>query len=87
MIIKCMRTTLDIDPDVLQTAREIGKKEKKTAGKVISEMARNGFYGQEPAVREQTAPYTTKHGVPVLPPTGRLVSQESIQRIRDDEAI
>ncbi len=82
-----MRTTLDIDPDVLETAKEIAKKEKKTAGKVISEMARSGFYGRETAVGEQPAAYTKKHGVPVLPPTGCLVSEESIRRIRDDEAI
>ncbi len=73
-----MRTTLDIYPDVLETAKEIARKEKKTAGKVISELARNGFYGQPAA-------YTKKHGVPVLPPTGHLVIEESVQRIRDEE--
>ena len=35
-----MRTTLDIADDVLQAAKERARREKKTAGEVISELAR-----------------------------------------------
>ena len=35
-----MRTTLDIDTDVLQTVKELAKTKGKTTGKVLSELAR-----------------------------------------------
>jgi hypothetical protein len=38
-----MRTTLDIDDDILQAAKELARAEKKTAGQVISELARKGL--------------------------------------------
>ena len=82
-----MRTTLDIDSDVLETAKEIARKEKKTAGAVISDFARRGFYGKEPSVSEASQPYREKNGVPVLPPTGSLVSEASIRKIRDAEGL
>jgi hypothetical protein len=43
-----MRTTLDIDDDVLRAAKELARREKKTAGAVISELTR----------RALTAPFT-----------------------------
>jgi hypothetical protein len=42
-----VRTTLDIDPDVLQAAKEIAANRGTTTGKVLSELARKGS-GQAP---------------------------------------
>ena len=82
-----MRTTIDIDKDILETAKEIAKKEKKSAGAVISELARRGFYARQSSVGEEPEPYGERNGVPVLPPTGSLVTEESIRGIRDTEEI
>ena len=38
-----MRTTLDIAYDVLQAAKERARREKKTAGEVISDLARRAL--------------------------------------------
>jgi len=38
-----MRTTLDIDDDLLQAAKEVARAKKTTAGRVLSDMARKGF--------------------------------------------
>ena len=38
-----MQTTLDIDPDVLQAAKELAEHRGTTAGKVLSELARNAL--------------------------------------------
>ena len=38
-----MRTTLEIDDDVLQAAKEIAASRGSTAGKVLSELARRGL--------------------------------------------
>lgn len=65
-----MRTTIDIDQDVLETAKEIARKEKKSTGAVISGLARRGLYALQSSVGEQLKPYGDKNGVPVLSPTG-----------------
>ena len=42
-MIDVMRTTLDIDDDVLQAAKELGVMRKKTAGQILSELARKAL--------------------------------------------
>lgn len=54
-----MRTTLDIDDDVLQAAKELAAVRKLTAGRVISTLARAALRPRPPA--------RTRNGVPVLP--------------------
>lgn len=55
-----MRTTLDLDPDVLQAAKEIAAVRGTTAGKVISDLVRKAL---EPAA----ATTTVRNGVPLMP--------------------
>ena len=43
-----MRTTLDIDDDVLEAVKERAAREKKSAGTVLSELARLAILGPEP---------------------------------------
>ena len=38
-----MRTTLDIDDDVIEAARELAAEERRSLGSVISELARRGL--------------------------------------------
>jgi hypothetical protein len=70
-----MRTTLDIDDDVLQVAKELAITRGSTAGRVLSDL-----------VRQALKPNRTVHvrnGVPLLParapgaprPTMKLVNQ------------
>ena len=76
-----MRTTLDIDKDVLETAKELAARRGTTAGRVLSELARSAL-----APRERTA--RKPNGVPLLPPRRHagLVTPEVVNRLRDDEA-
>jgi hypothetical protein len=55
-----MRTTLDLDPDVLQAAKEIASVRGTTAGKVISDLVRQAL---EPAA----AAAQVRNGVPLMP--------------------
>jgi hypothetical protein len=81
-----MRTTLDIEEDVLQAARELAAKEKSTAGAVISRLAREGLLSAgsqsrplEPAIR---------NGVPVFPARPEeIVTLEHVQRLMDEEGL
>lgn len=79
-----MRTTLSIDDDVLQAVKERARYEKRTAGQVLSDLARERLTGQG-ARRERT--YTMVDGFPVFGPTGDIVTNELIDRIREEEGI
>ena len=74
-----MRTTLDIDDDVLQAAKERAKREGKTAGAVVSELARS-------ALTSGSASAPTKaprliHGFRPFPKRGGLVTNELIYKL------
>ena len=78
-----MRTTLDIDDDVLQAAKEIAGREKKTAGQVISALARSALAAPRTtgAVREPSSVY----GFRPFPPRGGIVTNELIDSLREDD--
>ena len=78
-----MRTTLDIDDDVLQAAKELARRQKKTAGAVISELTREALTASPGVVREPEAAY----GFRPFPGRGGLVTNEKIDKLRDDDAI
>jgi len=42
-----MRTTLDLDEDVLLAAKELAARSRRSAGKVISEVFRRGLHAVE----------------------------------------
>jgi hypothetical protein len=76
---RSMRTTLDIDPDVLQAAKELAAHRRSTTGKVLSELARKAL--------ENRTRSRVRNGVPLVPrrpggsakPTLALVN-----RLRDE---
>ncbi|MBM3607826.1 MAG: hypothetical protein FJX29_05120 [Alphaproteobacteria bacterium] len=74
-----MRTTLDIDDDILSAAKELARYENKTAGKVLSELARKALTG---GVAHTGAGFEMRNGLPVLPATGRIITPEMIDEIQ-----
>jgi len=72
--VRIMRTTLDIDDDLLQSAKELAAVARKTTGQVVSELMRRAL---EPARVGRV-----RNGVPLLPrrpagaprPTMKLVN-------------
>lgn len=76
-----MRTTIDIEEDVLQAAKDLARREKKTAEQVISELARKGLSG--PAAMTTGEPKST-YGFRPFPKEGRIVSNELINKMRED---
>ena len=77
-----MRTTLDIEDDVLQAAKELAQRKGGTAGQVISELSRRGL--NAPASKRRPS---LRGGVPVLPSRGELVTLEHVQKIQDEEGV
>ncbi|MBI4886815.1 MAG: CopG family transcriptional regulator [Acidobacteria bacterium] len=75
-----MRTTLDLDEDILQAAKEIAAVRGTTAGQVVSELARKGLAPSK-AVR-------LRNGVPLLPrrpPGSPRLTMKLVNALRDDE--
>lgn len=78
-----MRTTLDIDDDVLRAAKELARREGATTGKVLSDLARKallaapgeGLPGRQPPER---------YGFEPFPSRGGVVTNELIDRLRAD---
>jgi hypothetical protein len=75
-----MRTTLDIDEDVLLAAKELAEAQKSTAGKVLSELARK-------ALGSSRKPVARRNGIPLLPPRkgARPVTSATVASLLDDE--
>jgi len=74
-----VRTTLDIDDDVLQAAKELAENRRTTTGKVLSALARQAL---EPAGRQ-----AVRNGVPLLPRPRRgspKTTMELVNRLRDE---
>jgi hypothetical protein len=78
-----VRTTLDIADDVLQAAKERARHEKKTVGQMISELARKALTSprESTEVKEPKAIY----GVRPFASRGRLVTNELIDKLREDD--
>ena len=79
-----MRTTLDIEDDVLQAAKELARREGSTAGQVLSALARRGLALPGTARKNRPA---LRGGVPVLPSRGEVVTLEHVQRVADEEGV
>jgi hypothetical protein len=75
-----MRTTLDIDEDILVAAKEIASARGLTAGKVLSDLARKAL--------APTRASRVRNGVPLLPPRPRGARRPTMQLVNDlrDEA-
>ncbi len=78
-----MRTTLDIDEDVLRAAKELARGGKKTAGAVISELARTALT-TVPATRSREP--QALYGFRPFPRRGGVVTNERIDSLREDDA-
>jgi hypothetical protein len=79
-----MRTTLDIADDVLQAAKERARREKKTAGEVISELARSALTAPPVTPRDQTP--KARYGFRPFPRRGTIVTNDLIDKLREDDA-
>ena len=77
-----MRTTLDIDDDVLFAAKELAAKERTSAGKIMSEFFRRGVAaGRAPSPVAAGQPFVLKNGIPLFPSRGELVTNEHVQQL------
>ena len=75
-----MRTTLDIDEDVLLAAKELATKQGTTAGRVLSDLARRGIS----APRSKAKGAKVVNGFEILPAGDRVVTPELVGRLLEE---
>ena len=73
-----MRTTLDLDEDVLLAAKELARRQRVSLGKALSELARRALIRQDVA--------QLRNGVPLFPigPEAQVVTLELVNQLRDE---
>ena len=74
-----VRTTLDVDDDVLHAAKEIARNRGTTAGRVLSDLARQAL---EPKQARRV-----RNGVPLMPRRAKgspRPNLELVNRLRDE---
>ena len=73
-----MRTTIDLEDDVLSAAKELAIKRGTTVGRVLSDLARQSLTRQTPV--------STRDGLPLFPVQSRagVVTLEFVNRLRDE---
>lgn len=74
---------MDIEEDVLMAAMELARYEKTTTGKIISRLARKGLENNSPGRPN----ITYRNGVPVLPQRDEIITNEMVEKIREEDGI
>ena len=67
---------MDIDNDVLEAAKEISSKTKRTAGQVISELARSALTSSYPRTETEVI-----HGFEQIPKDGHVITVEFVRKL------
>lgn len=81
-----VRTTLDLENDVLAAAKEIARRENASVGKVVSRLVRRALAGDAGgvAVVPRDPSFT---GFQPFPARGVIVTDELIDQLRDTEGV
>lgn len=87
-----MRTTLDIDEDVLVAAKELARRENLSAGQVVSRLLRRTLTGQladvaTPGSGDQGSAPPSVAGFRPFPSGKAIVTNDVVNRLRDVEGI
>ncbi len=80
-----MRTTLEIADDVLAAVKERARRESKTAGQVISDLARAALT-TSPSASTGKRSSKSHLGFRAFPKRGALVTNELIDSLREEDA-
>jgi len=77
-----MRTTLEIDDDVLAAAKELGRRQSRTLGQVISELSRRALSGA--TTDSGAGKRRTATGFKPFASRGRVVTNAQIDKLRNE---
>ncbi|NCC26232.1 MAG: hypothetical protein EOM25_13720 [Deltaproteobacteria bacterium] len=82
-----MRTTLDVEEDVLAAAKELARIQNESVGRVLSRLARQALAGTQgsPPSMEPEKPSVT--GFRPFPARDHLVGNDQVDALRDQEGV
>lgn len=83
--VDAMRTTLDIDDDVLLIAKAHAARERRSLGAVISDLARESLRG--PAASPTSGSRAGGGRFAVLPRRDEVVTLDHVRRLQDAEGV
>lgn len=83
-----MRTTIDIDEDVLAAAKELARSQNLSAGQVVSRLLRRALTGQDrrPAKTKGSKSHSVA-GFRPLSAGGAVVTNDMVNRLREAEGV
>ena len=79
-----MRTTIDIEDDVLAAARELARMQNVSAGQVVSRLLRNALAGETVQGRIETQRIG---GFRPFPARGSIATNDNVDQLRDQEGV
>ena len=78
-----MRTTLDIDDDLVAALKQIATRDKTSAGRAASALLRDALTGKSSAIASEK----TTAGFLPLPRGSRIVTDDEVNRLRDQISV
>lgn len=78
-----MRTTLDIADDILLAVKEKARRQRRSAGEVLSDLAREALTRQ--VQTDYVAESEAFYGFQPFPRRGAVISNEMIDRLREQD--
>lgn len=82
-----MRTTLDIDDDLLAAAKEVARREGSTAGAVVSRLLRRSLTGEDPTAPKKPAARRVAGFEPFPARPGVITTDAQVNALRDAEGV
>jgi hypothetical protein len=75
-----MRTTVDLDEDILRVAKDLARDREESLGRVLSDLARRGL-------KPQTRTSRARNDIPVFPrlPGAKPVTSEMVKELLESE--
>lgn len=83
-----MRTTLDIEDDVLAAAKELARRQGTSAGQMVSRLLRAALSGSASMAPSSAGPPPEVGGFRPFPaPAGQVVNNGQIDQLRDEAGL
>lgn len=81
-----MRTTIDIEDEVLAAAKELARRRGVSAGRVVSDLLKQALTAPPSSSNTVDEP-AAHYGFRPFPARGKVVSDEQIEQVRQQENI
>ena len=82
-----MRTTIEIEDDVLLAAKELARQTHTTAGRVISRLVRQALTQPAPAAAGNAEEPAVVYGFRPFPSRGGVVTNEQVDQLREEDGV